>query len=77
MKLTTSQIKQFLAEQIGVEPEDLNDQDSFVEDLHMTNADLTDFSHRLEVEGVDPKEIDFASVETIEELIEALGVQGE
>lgn len=66
-----------LAAQIGVEPEDLSDEDSFVEDLHMTHADLTDFSHKLESDGVDPSEVDFTTIETLGELLESLGLQVE
>lgn len=75
MKITAAKVKEFLAEQIGVEPEDLNDEDSFVEDLHMTNADLTDFGHKLEGADVSPSEIDFATTETLGQLIEVLGLQ--
>lgn len=74
-RLTAYVVKEFLAEQIGAEPEDLNDEDSFVEDLHMTNADLTDFAHKLESAGANPTEIDFATIETLGELIDAIGLQ--
>ena len=75
MKITATKVKEFLAEQIGAEPEDLNEEDSFVEDLHMTNADLTDFAHKLTEAGVNPTEIDFATIETLGELIDAIGLQ--
>ena len=74
MKLTPTKVKEILAEQIGVEVEDLNDDDAFIEDLHMTNADLTDFTNKLEVQGVNPTEIDFAEIETLGELLENLGL---
>lgn len=74
MKITPSKINEILAAQIGVEPEDLNPADSFTEDLHMTNADLTDFTHKLTEAGVDPSDIDFAETETLGELMEALGL---
>ena|SRR3989344_5207988 len=73
-RLTVHVVKELLAEQIGVEPDDLGVEDSFVEDLHMTNADLTDFTNKLEVEGVNPTEIDFAEIETLGELLENLGL---
>lgn len=74
MKLNQTKIKEALAAQIGVEVEDLNDEDSFVEDLHMTNADLTDFGQKLQALGADSSEVDFSSTETIGELIELLGL---
>lgn len=74
MKITTSKVRQLLAEQIGVEPEDLNEEDDFIEDLHMTNADLTDFTHKLETAGVNHDEIDMSENETLGELLESLGL---
>lgn len=74
MKITATKIKELLAEQIGVDPEDLNDEDSFTEDLHMTNADLTDFSQKLEMAGANMSEVDFSVTETLLALIETLGV---
>lgn len=73
MKLTRNKILELLAEQIGVEPEDLNVDDFFEEDLHMTNADLTDFAHKLEQFGLEPNEIDFGTIETLGDLFETLG----
>ncbi len=74
MKLTPTEIKEILAAQIGVEVEDLNDEDAFIEDLHMTNADLTDFGQKLQTLGADISEIDFSTIETITELLETLGL---
>ena len=74
MKLTPIKVKEILAEQIGVEVEDLNDDDAFIEDLHMTNADLTDFGQKLESLGADLSELDFSTIETVEELMETLGL---
>ncbi len=74
MKLTVHKVKELLSEQIGVDPGDLNDEDYFVEDLHMTNADLTDFTHKLESSGADASDIDFAESETLGELLETLGL---
>ncbi len=61
-----------LAEQIGVEPEDIADDDSFREDLHMGPHDLTDFAHNLEKVGLETAKIDFSLIETVGELIEEL-----
>lgn len=74
MKLTPIKIKEVLAAQIGVETEDLDNEDAFIEDLHMTNADLTDFGQKLQSMGADISLVDFSTIETIEELIEVLGL---
>lgn len=65
-------VKSTLAEHIGVEPEDIEDDDSFVEDLHMNPTDLTDFIAKLEEAGIEVTEPDFSDSETIEEFIENL-----
>ena len=74
MKITPNSLRETLAAQIGVEPEDINEDDSFTEDFHMTNADLTDFTFKLTEAGVDPLDIDFSETETLGELMEVLGV---
>ena len=68
-------IKELLANHIGVEPEDINNDDFFSEDLHMTAADLTDFSQVLEKEGFHTSKIDFTEIETVGDLIETVGFQ--
>ena len=74
MKLTPTKVKEVLAAQIGVEAEDLTDDDTFIEDLHMTNADLTDLGQKLQTLGADISEVDFSSIETVGELLETLGL---
>ncbi len=71
--LTETSVKELLAEQIGVDTEDLKDEDAFIEDLHMTNADLTDFGQKLEARGANISELDFSALETVGELTEMLG----
>lgn len=77
MKITDSEqiisiVKSTLAEYIGVEPEDIEDDDSFVEDLHMNPTDLTDFIAKLQELGVEVTEPDFTDSETVGEFIENL-----
>lgn len=73
MKLTPIKVKEVLAAQIGAELDDINEEDAFIEDLHMTNADLTDFGQKLQSLGADISLVDFSTIETVGELIEALG----
>lgn len=70
-------IKTLLAEHIGVEPEDINDEDVLQEELHMTAADLTDFHDVLQKEGFNTESVDFNSVETVHQLAEVLSAEQE
>jgi acyl carrier protein len=77
MKITeadkiVSIVKSTLAEHIGVDTEDIEEDDSFVEDLHMNPTDLSDFIAKLETEGVEVSEPDFTDSETVGEFIENL-----
>ncbi len=65
-------IKAMIAEQIGVDVGDLNDDDSFSEDLHMSPAEFSDFLGSLSVLGVDAHSMEIPSTSTVEELIEAV-----
>lgn len=64
--------KRILANQIGVEPEDIENDDSFSHDLHMSASDLTDFVHNLGKEGFETNSIDLSEIETVEDLIDVL-----
>ncbi len=68
-------VKKLLAEQIGVEPEDIKTEDFFFEDLHMSPADLLDFIETLGNAGIDVAKIDLSTIETVEDLLETLIVQ--
>jgi len=70
--LSANKIKSILAQQLGIESEDINPDDSLVDELHMKPSDLTDFLEILEGEGVDTSKIYLTKIETVEELIEAL-----
>lgn len=65
-------IKELLASQIGVEPDDISEEDFFSEDLHMTPADLTDLTHLLEKDGFNVSSLELTELETVGDLIEAL-----
>ena len=70
--LNKNKIKELLASQIGVESDDIDEEDFFTEDLHMTPTDLTDFTNVLEKEGFNTAKVDFTEIETVGDLIEAL-----
>lgn len=65
-------IKEILAEQIGVEPEDIEKEDSLSEHLHMSAADLAHLVNALQERGIDISQIELAELETVDDLIEFL-----
>lgn len=68
-------VKKVLAEQIGVDPEDIKDEDVFSDDLHMTAANLSDFIETLKIRKIDVTKVDLTEITTVEELIEILSSQ--
>lgn len=63
-------IRKLLAEAIGVEPEDIKDDDSLIQELHMNPADLAEFSETLQNSGFKITPGDLAEIETFEDLSE-------
>ena len=68
-----SQIIKLLSEHIGVEPDDVSEDDSFLEDLHMNPTELSDFVHSLTSLDLDVSRLNLAEIETVSDLLEALG----
>lgn len=67
-------IKDSLAQFLGIESEDINDDDFFVEDLHMTASEISDFLFVLQGKGIDISKLDIKSIETVSELTEYLNL---
>ena len=65
-------IKKLLALHLGLEVDDISNEDFLKEDLHMDPLSLTDFSHILEKNSFDIDSIDFSEIETVNDLIENL-----
>jgi acyl carrier protein len=63
-------ITKLLADFLGVEPSDITDDDSLIEDLHMTPSDLSDFSELLAKSGFDTSTLDLTEIETVSDLYE-------
>ena len=59
-----------LAEHIGVEKEDINLDDSFVDDLHLNTIEITDFLQKLSEHEIEIDESEFESIDTVSDLIE-------
>lgn len=65
-------IKKELSEFLGIEPDDIEDDFSLAEDLHMKPTDLTDFMDKIGSMGYDTDSVDLPQVETFSDLIDAL-----
>lgn len=69
---TKSIVRQELSNFLGVDTEDVEDDSSLTEDLHMKATDLTDFMEILTRMGMETSNIDLSETETFLELVEAL-----
>lgn len=65
-------VRKELASFLGVDPDDIEDDSSLTEDLHMKATDLTDFMDILIRMGMDTSTVDLNEAETFLDLIEAL-----
>jgi len=69
---TKQKVKRELADYLGVDMEDIEDESMLSTDLHMDAVMLTDFMEILTKAGFDVSQLDFTEIETFLELIEAL-----
>lgn len=76
-KLNKDHLMELLAEQIGVEKDDLKEEDFLTEDLHMNPTEIADFIHLLGSEGFETSLLNLEEIETLEDLILALNLQEE
>ncbi len=60
-----------LSEYLGLEPQDISEEDSLYHDLHMKASDLADFLESLKSQEIDIDTIDLSEIETVGDLIEA------
>jgi acyl carrier protein len=65
------QVIKIIANQIGVEPEDITEDDSLREELHMSSVDLAEITEKISQLGLDS--IDWSEVETVAELLDSIG----
>lgn len=61
-----------LANYLGIEPEDIEDESSLTEDLHMKATDLTDFLEILARMGYDTSGVDLTEIDTFLEFVESI-----
>jgi hypothetical protein len=69
---TKTKVKRELADFLGVEAEDIEDDSILAEDFHMMPNDLTDFMEILTTAGFDTSKIDLTEIETFDDLVEAV-----
>lgn len=69
---TKQKIKRELADYLGVDMEDIDDETEFTTDLHMDAVMLTDFMEILVKGGYDVSQLDFNEIESFLDLVEAL-----
>ncbi len=69
---TEEKIKTILAEQLGIEKEEIHPEDRLRTDFHMNSTDLTELMQRLLELGFDEDKLDLSQIETVTELIETL-----
>jgi len=69
---TEEKIKIILAEQLGIEKEEIHPEDSLRADFHMTSTDLTELMQRLLDLGFEEEKLNLSQIETVAELIETL-----
>jgi acyl carrier protein len=70
-ELSTKVIK-LLAENLGVEAEDISQDDSFSQDLHMSPDKVADFVENLTSAGFETSKLNLEEIETVGEFIESL-----
>jgi acyl carrier protein len=69
---TKQKVKRELADFLGVEMEDIEDETELTTDLHMDAVAITDFMEILTKAGFDVSQLDFTEIDTFQELLEAL-----
>lgn len=65
-------VKRELADFLGIDMEDIDDDTVLASDLHMDPSQLTDFMEILSKAGYDSDSVDLTEVESFSDLIEAL-----
>lgn len=63
-------IKSKISGLLGIEIEDINNDDFLKDDLHMNSAEITDLVHILNSEGLNIALSDIAKIESVDDLVE-------
>lgn len=65
-----NKIIKIIAQQIGIEPQDIKLEDTLREDLHMDSQDLSELQNHLVEKGFDEEKIDLTEIQTVSDLID-------
>ena len=65
-------VKTCLADHVGLDIDDISDEDTFMDDLHMQPTEFSDFLEELTEKGLDTQHVDLSTITTVGELIESL-----
>ncbi len=66
-----------LANILGVVPEDISEDDSLKEDLHMSSSEITDFMQKLENQGFKIDLSKITQIDTVSDVIEIISEEVE
>jgi acyl carrier protein len=69
---TKKQVIKILSEQLVVDPEDINEDDSLEQDLHIRATELSEFIENLNSSGFDTSKVNLTEIDTVIDLIYAL-----
>jgi len=70
--IITKKVKKIISEFLGIEEDDIQNDDFLTDDLHMTPADLSELKQTIEEEEISSTNLDFTKINSVEELIEEL-----
>ena len=74
-KSKLDEVKESLAELLGIESEDIAYDDSLIDDFHMRATDITDFLEVLNSKGIDTTKLELGDIHTFEDLVIGLDIE--
>lgn len=76
-KSQLAEVKETLAEYLGIETDDIGSDDSLSEDFHMRATDITDFLEILRSKGFDTTKLDLPTMVTFDDMVQALDIENQ
>lgn len=71
-KETEEKIKALLADHLGTDPDDIDNEDSFIDDLNMRTVDLSDFFKLLSDNNFVVEDLEITDIKTVGDLIDII-----
>lgn len=69
------QVKGILSEQLGIDNDDIKETDRFLDHLHMSPSDVSEFLEKISELGYDTSKIELSDFNSIEDIIEIISSQ--